>query len=145
MLKGDDGDIILHDETATDALACHLAARVGPGEILALSGPTGAGKSHLARRLIHELAGGEVEVPSPTYTLIQTYDLRQFPVLHADLYRLSDPSELMELGIEDYLEDHLVVVEWPERAGSALPEPDWKVELSIDGAARRARLHKRGE
>ncbi len=101
---------------ATKALAEKLAARVALGDVLALKGDLGAGKTAFARYLIQALAGAEVEVASPTYTLLQTYDVKLGQVWHYDLYRIENERALDELALEDATA-HLVLIEWPERLG----------------------------
>ena len=104
---------------------------MAPGDFVALSGDLGAGKTTLVRAMIAHLAGGaEIEVPSPTFTLVQTYDLPHFALVHADLYRLSGPDELAELGIDD-LAGAVVVMEWPDRAGDTLPADRIEVALAL--------------
>ncbi len=111
----------LPDENASDALAARLAAALQPGETLLLSGALGAGKTHIARALIRAWTGRADEpVPSPTFTLVQTYDTPKGEVWHADLYRLADPQELLELGLDDALGAALCLIEWPDRMA-----PDW--------------------
>ena len=129
---------LLPDEAATARLGQDLAAALRPGDVLALSGDLGAGKTALARALIRADAGDpDLEVPSPTFTLVQTYDVR-VPISHFDLYRLGSPSELDELGFEEALREGAVVVEWPERAGGRLPAETVRVELLHEGEGRRA-------
>ncbi|MGJ5047985.1 tRNA (adenosine(37)-N6)-threonylcarbamoyltransferase complex ATPase subunit type 1 TsaE [Bradyrhizobium oligotrophicum] len=112
----------LADEAATAALMADLALLIGPGALITLTGDLGAGKTAAARAMIRYLAGDdELEVPSPTFTLAQSYDLPSFPLVHADLYRISDASELEEIGLSPLPEATVVLIEWPERAGSALP------------------------
>src|SRR3954462_11422825 len=90
----------LADETATAHLMADLAMLVGPGDLITLSGDLGAGKTAAARAMIRYLAGDDaLEVPSPTFTLVQAYDLPPYPLLHADLYRIGDPTELEEIGL----------------------------------------------
>ena len=114
------------DEAATTSLAADLASLVKPGDLLTLSGELGSGKTTFARALIRALVGDpDLEVPSPTFTLIQVYETQvkdgaQFPIVHADLFRIKDPSELAELGWDEAAEGALVIVEWPERAGAGL-------------------------
>ncbi len=116
--------VVLPDEQATERLMVDIASALEPGDLVTLSGDLGAGKTTFARGLIRYLAGDEtIEVPSPTFTLMQTYDLPQFPLVHADLYRLSGAAEMSELGFDDLLEDAVVMVEWPDRAAGSLP-PD---------------------
>jgi N-acetylmuramate 1-kinase len=122
----------LANEDATRRLAVDLANLLAPGDFVALSGDLGAGKTTLVRAMIAHLAGGvEIEVPSPTFTLVQTYELAPFALVHADLYRLSGPGELAELGIDD-VPGAVVVMEWPDRAGDALPADRIEVALALD-------------
>ncbi|NTJ43503.1 tRNA (adenosine(37)-N6)-threonylcarbamoyltransferase complex ATPase subunit type 1 TsaE [Agrobacterium larrymoorei] len=114
--------IFLADEAETTRLGEELALVVKPGNAIALVGDLGAGKSTLARALIRAIADhSELEVPSPTFTIVQSYALR-FPVAHLDLYRLSDVSELDELGIDEMLSDGVCLIEWPEMAADVLPK-----------------------
>src|SRR3954447_2787654 len=115
--------LALANETATAHLMADLALLIGPGDVITLSGDLGAGKTAAARALIRYLADDEtVEVPSPTFTLAQTYDLPPFPLVHADLYRVNDASELEEIGLSPMPDGTVAVIEWPERASSAMPE-----------------------
>ncbi len=114
----------LESETATSAFAERLAPCLRPGDTLLLSGPIGAGKTHFARSLIRarlKSAGRDEDVPSPTYTLVQTYSDGDVEIWHADLYRLSHPDELIELGLDDAFLSSIVLVEWPDRLGSEAP------------------------
>jgi N-acetylmuramate 1-kinase len=121
----------LADETATARLMADLALLVGPGDVIALSGDLGAGKTAAARAMIRYLADDEaLEVPSPTFTLAQTYELSAFPVIHADLYRINDASELEEIGLSPLPAGTLALVEWPERAANALPADRIEIALS---------------
>lgn len=113
----------LPDADATAALANALAPLLRPGDTLLLQGQLGAGKSHFARAVIRALIGpgGEsAEVPSPSFTLVQTYDTQKGEVWHADLYRLSDPQEVLELGLDLAMEEAICLIEWPDRIA-----PDW--------------------
>src|SRR5690242_2765873 len=113
----------LADEAATYSLMTDVAAVMEPGDMITLSGDLGAGKTTFARALIRYLAGDEtVEVPSPTFTLTQTYVLPHFTVVHVDLYRLAGSAELKELGFDDAPEGAVTLVEWPDRAAGFLPE-----------------------
>ncbi|HEV7290282.1 tRNA (adenosine(37)-N6)-threonylcarbamoyltransferase complex ATPase subunit type 1 TsaE [Sphingomonas sp.] len=114
--------ITLADAAATQAFGRALAAQVRPGDVVALSGQLGAGKTSIARGLLAAL-GLEGEAPSPSYAIVQPYDPPEvaFPVLHVDLYRIDDPDEAEELGLEDARGDSLLLVEWPER----LPDAWW--------------------
>jgi len=130
-------DRLLPDEAATGRLGQDLAAALRPGDVLALSGDLGAGKTALARALIRANAGDpELEVPSPTFTLVQAYAGR-VPVSHFDLYRLGGPSELEELGFEEALREGAAIVEWPDRAAGRLPGGTVQVELRQHGGGRR--------
>ncbi|WP_193140161.1 MULTISPECIES: tRNA (adenosine(37)-N6)-threonylcarbamoyltransferase complex ATPase subunit type 1 TsaE [unclassified Meridianimarinicoccus] len=114
----------LPDEEATARLARALAPELGAGDTLALAGPIGAGKSFFARTLIrHRLnaVGKDEDIPSPTFTLVQTYQAGDLEIWHSDLYRLSTPDELFELGLEEAFETALCLIEWPDRMGEDLP------------------------
>ena len=112
----------LPDLAAMEALGARIARAMRPGDVVALSGPLGAGKTTLARAILRA-AGHAGEVPSPTFTLIELYDALDPPVAHADFYRLEDPGEAAELGLEDYREGAVLIAEWPERAGGFTHEP----------------------
>ena len=106
--------VALPDERATRRLAIDVANALEAGDVVTLSGDLGAGKTTLARTLIRYLAGDPtIEVPSPTFTLMQSYDLPQFPLVHVDLYRVSGPAELAELGFDDLPERAVMLLEWP--------------------------------
>lgn len=109
--------------SVTDRLAAALSDVTGAGDMLLLSGELGAGKTHFARAFIRHAmgpAGQGAEVPSPSFTLVQTYATHRTEIWHADLYRLTSPDELPELGLDEAMEDALCLVEWPERLA-----PDW--------------------
>ncbi len=107
------------DDTA--ALARRIGARLRSGDVLLLDGPIGAGKTHFARALIQSLLIRPEDVPSPTFTLVQVYDSVAGPIWHADLYRLTDPSEVEELGLSDAFDSAICLIEWPDRLGIRLP------------------------
>jgi tRNA threonylcarbamoyl adenosine modification protein YjeE len=116
--------IVLTNELATRRLAVDLASILKPGDLITLSGDLGAGKTAFARALIRHLAGDDtLDVPSPTFTLVQTYTLPRLSVVHADLFRIGQASELTELGVDEAAADAVVLLEWPDRAADALP-PD---------------------
>jgi tRNA threonylcarbamoyl adenosine modification protein YjeE len=126
----------LPDEAATRRLMREIALAVEPGDLITLSGDLGAGKTTFARALIRHLANDEtIEVPSPTFTLVQTYELEKLAVVHADLYRVGQSSELAELGLEDFPDDALVLLEWPDRAAGLLP-PD-RLDIAFTMAPQR--------
>lgn len=123
--------IDLKDEAATEALARRLAALARDGEQLALRGDLGTGKTVFARAFIRSLCGLDTEVPSPTFTLVQTYDTPDGRLLfHFDLYRLEDPEEALQLDIDDAFADGVSLIEWPDRLGGYLPRNHLEVALS---------------
>ncbi len=125
----------LADEADTAALAAQVAHMVGAGDLVTLSGDLGAGKTAFARALIRHVCDDPgLEAPSPTFTLMQTYEAADFPVLHADLYRLAAPDDLRELGWEEACEGALVLVEWADRIGPALPADRLDVALRLNPA-----------
>src|ERR1700676_2980984 len=116
--------VTIPNEAALAAFMTDIAGALEPGDLVTLSGDLGAGKTTFARALIRYLAGDEtIEVPSPTFTLMQTYELPRFTLVHADLYRLSSVTELAELGFDDLPDGAVVLMEWPDRAAGFLP-PD---------------------
>lgn len=125
----------LPDLAATGRLARRLAAVLVPGDVVALAGPLGAGKTALARALVLALADREGstvdELPSPTFTLVQTYALGEaLTVWHMDLYRLNDPEDVWELGLEEALGAAILLIEWPERLGGLLPRDRLTIALA---------------
>jgi N-acetylmuramate 1-kinase len=123
--------VALANETATAHLMADLALLIGPGDVVTLSGDLGAGKTAAARAMIRYLADDDaLEVPSPTFTLAQTYDLPPFPLIHADLYRIGDASELEEIGLSPMPEATVILMEWPERAAGVLPPDRLNIALS---------------
>jgi tRNA threonylcarbamoyl adenosine modification protein YjeE len=123
--------VALANETATAHLMADLALLIGPGDVVTLSGDLGAGKTAAARAMIRYLADDDaLEVPSPTFTLAQTYDLPPFPLIHADLYRIGDASELEEIGLSPMPEATVILMEWPERAAGVLPPDRLDIALS---------------
>jgi len=124
--------VAVPNETALRRHMIDIALALEPGDLVTLSGDLGAGKTTFARALIRHLAGDEtIEVPSPTFNLMQTYRLPRFPLVHADLYRLSDSAELAELGFDDLPDDAMVLLEWPDRAGGYLSEDRLDVALTV--------------
>jgi len=113
--------VTIPDERALEAYARALAAGLAPGDVLALCGPLGAGKTTFVRALVLALHGSDAAVSSPTFVFRQRYDGTP-PIEHLDLYRIEDPAELRELGLEDaFAPDRITLVEWPERAPGLLP------------------------
>jgi N-acetylmuramate 1-kinase len=141
--------VALANESATAHLMADLALLVGPGDVITLSGDLGAGKTAAARAMIRYLADDPaLEVPSPTFTLAQIYDL-PFSIIHADLYRINDASELEEIGLSPLPEGMLALIEWPERAGDALPEDRIDIAFShrpaLGSTARAAEITGHGK
>jgi tRNA threonylcarbamoyladenosine biosynthesis protein TsaE len=136
----------LVDEAATAALAARLARLARPGDVIALSGPLGSGKTAFARAFIHARMGGAEEVPSPTFTLVQTYDVGDATVYHFDLFRLTHADETVELGIEEAFAEGIVLIEWPDRLDGRLPPDrlDVALEHGRHAEARAVRLTGRG-
>ena len=136
--------VTLSDEPATQALGQSLATLVRPGEAICLAGPLGAGKSTLARALVRALTTPDEEVPSPTFTLVQFYETGAFPLAHFDLYRLSDPDEAYEIGLDEALDGGAALIEWPQRLEGRLPPDRLDIEITMDGEGRTARLTPHG-
>jgi tRNA threonylcarbamoyladenosine biosynthesis protein TsaE len=141
-------DIALPDLAATVGLAKALAARAAVRDVIALWGDLGLGKTTFARAFIQSRPGGEsvAEVPSPTFTLVQVYELPDAPVWHFDLYRLTNAEDAWELGIEEAFATGITLIEWPDRLGGLLPAERLDVELQAgaEATARRARLRGHG-
>ncbi|MFV2051218.1 tRNA (adenosine(37)-N6)-threonylcarbamoyltransferase complex ATPase subunit type 1 TsaE [Aliiroseovarius sp. YM-037] len=114
------------------ALARTIAGALKPGDTLLLEGPIGAGKTHFARSIIQSMLTDPEDVPSPTFTLVQTYETDAGEIWHLDLYRLTDPSELSELGLEDALEDAICIIEWPDRLGDDVPQNALRLTFALD-------------
>lgn len=130
---------VLTSPEETAEFGRQLGAILTAGDTVLLYGPIGAGKTHLARALIQSrlAAIGQIEdVPSPTFTLVQVYDIGAFEIWHADLYRLTSPDEVIELGLDDAFKEALVLVEWPDRLGSLVPETALRLSLSGNDDAR---------
>jgi len=142
--------LALPNEAATAALMADLALLIGPGDVITLSGDLGAGKTSAARAMIRYLAGDDaLEVPSPTFTLAQSYDLPSFPLVHADLYRIADPGEMEEIGLSPLPEATVALIEWPERAEGALPTDRIDIALThrpaLGSQARAAEITGHGK
>ena len=130
----------LPDEAATLTFGTRFAQVLEPGLFVALSGNLGSGKTTLTRGILRGL-GYPGKVKSPTYTLVELYDLSKLHLYHFDLYRFNDPQEWLDAGFRDYFDAHnICLVEWPERARDLLPVPDLKIALSMEGEGRRIRI-----
>lgn len=130
--------MILANPAATEAFGERLAALVAPGDVVTLSGPLGAGKTSIARGLLSAL-GLAGEAPSPSFAIVQPYELPEvrIPVLHVDLYRIDDPEEIAELGLDEAASDSVLLVEWPERAPGWWPDAlALTLEMLPDGSRR---------
>ena len=128
------GDKILHiplpNQQATEKLAQNLSSLLKGGDIVALWGDLGVGKSTLCRAVIQSLCGADTTVPSPTFTLIQSYLTPDFDIWHMDMYRLNEPDEAYELGIEEAFVSACCLIEWPDKLGSLLP--DNRIDIMIE-------------
>lgn len=136
---GDPHSVFLPDEAATLAFGSRLALALEPGLYVALSGNLGSGKTTLTRGILRGL-GYQGKVKSPTYTLVELYNLSKLDLYHFDFYRFNDPQEWLDAGFRDHFEPrNICLVEWPERAGGLLPPADLKIALNEEGGGRRAR------
>ena len=130
----------LPSEEHTRALGAAIAKQARPGDVIALEGALGAGKTTFARGFIQQLTGTDEEVVSPTFTLVQTYDSPAAEIWHFDLYRLEKPEDVFELGLDDALSGGIVLIEWPQRLGALIPARRVEIELAMAGSGRVARL-----
>ena len=128
--------VALADLAATAALGARIAAGLQAGDTVTLAGDLGAGKTTLARAILEAL-GVDEDVPSPTFTLVQSYETPRLTIRHYDLYRLKDPREMDELGLDEALEDGAALIEWPERGGNRLPADALSVQLEQQGPEKR--------
>ncbi len=126
-------------ETETMDFGGLLAAQAQAGDVIALSGPLGAGKTVLAKGFIKQKVGEGTDVSSPTFTLVHVYDQVQPPIWHFDLFRLEAEEEMAELGLDEALTNGISLIEWPEKAGSWLPPDRLHIELAMDAGSERRR------
>lgn len=124
-------DLILSSSEETAALAQRLAPHLTAGDVLLLEGDIGAGKTHFARSLIQSLLVVPEDVPSPTFTLVQVYEAAGFDIWHVDLYRLTSPDDVVELGLVEAFDDALCLVEWPDRLAELAPEEALTLRLTM--------------
>ena len=124
-------DFTIHSEKEMEKVAKQLAPLFCCGDIVALYGTLGVGKTTFVRALIHVLLNKKVDVPSPTFTLLQTYDTPNYPLYHFDFYRLKSPEEAYEIGIEDAFASGLSLIEWPEKLGTILPKKHISITIQI--------------
>jgi tRNA threonylcarbamoyladenosine biosynthesis protein TsaE len=138
--------MILADEAATARLGAAVAQVLQAGDVVCLSGPLGAGKSTLARALIRALTKPDEDVPSPTFTLVQFYEGPRLKVAHFDLYRLTDPDEAYEIGLDEALDEGAALIEWPERLEGRLQGDRLDIEIALadDTNGRRVRITPHG-
>lgn len=128
-------EVYLPDPAATERLGAWFAPRLRAGDCLLLEGPIGAGKSLFARSLIQSRLGRAEDVPSPTFTLVQTYEA-DLEIWHADLYRLSNPDEVFELGLEAAFDTGICLIEWPDRLGRFAPGGALRLVFAAKGEGR---------
>ena len=144
MTLTDAFELALPTPGATEALGAAVGRALRRGEAVCLWGPLGAGKTTLARGLIRARTRPDEEVPSPSFTLVQTYAADGIELAHFDLYRIADASELEELGLDEALDQGAAIIEWPERLGARLPPDRLDITLVLDGEARRAHIQPHG-
>lgn len=135
--------MILQSPEHTCALAKSMAKKLDAGHTILLEGDIGAGKTHFARCLIQALIGEGEDVPSPTFTLVQVYDAGGLEIWHSDLYRLTSPDEVVELGLLDAFDSALCLIEWPDRLAELQPENALRIALAMndDENQRQAKFH----
>ncbi|MAL79198.1 MAG: tRNA (adenosine(37)-N6)-threonylcarbamoyltransferase complex ATPase subunit type 1 TsaE [Sneathiella sp.] len=115
----------------TSRLATALAGVLRPGDVIALGGTLGAGKTAFVRALVRALAGQEIDVPSPTFNLLLTYDFPDYCLYHYDLYRLESPEEALELDIDEAFDYGVSLIEWPDRLGRYLPAGHLRIDITV--------------
>lgn len=128
--------VAAHSTAETEKLAAALADIATPGDVFALSGELGAGKTTFARGFVHALTNSNEDVPSPTFTLVQTYDTERGEIWHCDLYRLAKPEDAVELGLEEAFTEAICLIEWPERLGTSLPSSRLLLNFAFENTAR---------
>jgi tRNA threonylcarbamoyladenosine biosynthesis protein TsaE len=129
-MAGSTHTLTLSDEAATTGLARSLAAHLQPGDVVLLDGPIGAGKTFFARAVIQALCGADEHVPSPTFTLVQTYTTPACDIWHCDLYRLTGAVDVTELGLDEAFATAICLIEWPDRLGDAAPTDALRMQFA---------------
>ena len=127
------------NEAELIALGAALIPQLSAGQTVCLSGGLGAGKTTLVRGMIQSVLGN-IDVPSPTYTLVQTYDFPEYELWHCDMYRLERPEDGYELGLMDAFEEALCLIEWPDKLGNLIPENVLRIEIAFEGEGRKVTL-----
>ena len=127
------------NEAELIALGAALIPQLSAGQTVCLSGGLGAGKTTLVRGIIQSVLG-DIDVPSPTYTLVQTYDFPEYELWHCDMYRLERPEDGYELGLMDAFEEALCLIEWPDKLGNLIPENVLRIEIALEGEGRKVTL-----
>ena len=138
MDRAQDFSIFLKSEDETDRLARCFAPFLRHGDTILLEGPIGAGKTHFARALVRSRLGQAEDVPSPTFTLVQTYTAPGTEIWHADLYRLTGPDDVIELGLEEAFNSAICLIEWPDRLGPLTPKNAIRLSLTARDSGRQA-------
>lgn len=133
---------VIQSEKETLDIARLFAKTLKKSDVVAFYGALGAGKTTFIRGIIQSLTTPDVDVPSPTFTLVQTYDAARFPIHHFDMYRLKNETEAYELGIEDAFADGVSLIEWPERVASLLPRRHIRVEIQIKKQKRHIHIRE---
>ncbi|MCP4330419.1 MAG: tRNA (adenosine(37)-N6)-threonylcarbamoyltransferase complex ATPase subunit type 1 TsaE [Alphaproteobacteria bacterium] len=136
--------LVFVDEAATRDFARRFAPCLEAGDVIALAGPLGSGKSVFARAVVRTLGRADEDVPSPTFTLVQTYDVADFTLWHFDLYRLGSAREALEIGLEEAFAGGVSLIEWPERLGVSLPLECLWIELDFDADTDRRTMRLSG-
>jgi len=131
--------VSIANEAELLALGAALISQLSVGQTVCLTGGLGAGKTTLVRGMIQSVLG-DIDVPSPTYTLVQTYDMPQFELWHCDMYRLERPEDGYELGLMDAFDDAVCLIEWPDKLGGIIPEDALRIEIAFDGEGRKVTL-----
>jgi len=131
--------VSIANEAELLALGAALIPQLSAGQTVCLTGGLGAGKTTLVRGMIQSVLG-DIHVPSPTYTLVQTYEMPQFELWHCDMYRLERPEDGYELGLMDAFEEAVCLIEWPDKLGELIPKDAMRIEIAFDGEGRKVTL-----